>query len=67
MTAENLLASIIFSSIGLGAWIYGKKSGFWKPMVIGVILMVYPYFIAETWQMVLIGAVLTAALFIFRD
>jgi predicted phage tail protein len=67
MTAENLLASIIFSSIGLGAWIYGKKTGNWKPMVIGVVLMVYPYFIAETWQMVLIGAVLTAALFVFRD
>ena len=67
MTAENLLASIIFSAIGLGAWIYGKKSALWKPMVIGVILMIYPYFIAETWQMVLIGGLLTAALFIFRD
>lgn len=67
MTAENLLASMIFGAIGLGAWIYGKKSALWKPMAIGVVLMVYPYFIAETWQMVLIGAALTAALFIFRD
>ncbi len=67
MTAGNLLASVIFSAIGLGAWIYGKKSALWKPMAIGVVLMVYPYFIAETWQMVLIGCGLTAALFVFRD
>ena len=67
MTPGNLLASIIFSSIGLGAWIYGKRTGLWKPMAIGVVLMVYPYFIAETWQMMLIGGALTAALFVFRD
>ena len=67
MTAGNLLASVIFSAIGLGAWIYGKKTALWKPMAIGVVLMVYPYFVTETWQMTLIGIVLTAALFVFRD
>ena len=67
MTAENLLCSIIFSAIGLGAWIYGKKSALWKPMIIGGILMIYPYFVADTLLMALIGCALTASLFVFRD
>jgi len=67
MTAENLLAGIIFSAIGMGAAVYGKKSQQWKPMVIGIALMAYPYFVAEAWQTTLIGAALTAALFVFRD
>jgi hypothetical protein len=67
MTAENLLAGFIFSTVGLGAWIYGKKNGLWKPMIIGGTLMVYPYFITDTWPMVLVGCTLTASLFVFRD
>jgi predicted phage tail protein len=67
MTPENLLAGIIFSSIGLGATIYGKKMGLWKTMVIGIALMAYPYFTADAVLTTLIGLALTAALFAFRD
>ena len=41
---SNLFAGIIFGSIGLGAFIYGKKNAFWRPVVIGIMLMAYPYF-----------------------
>jgi predicted phage tail protein len=66
MSAENLLAGVIFSAIGLGAFIYGKKQGLWPATILGCLLMVYPYFTTETWQTVLIGGALTLGLFVLR-
>ena len=43
-----LLGSILFGAIGLGAFIYGKRVILYKPMVIGGILMTYPYFVPQT-------------------
>ena len=63
---SNLFAGLIFGSIGLGAFIYGKKNAFWRPMVIGIILMAYPYFLSGTLLIYLIGIVLTAALYFWR-
>jgi len=51
----------------MGAFVYGKKQGLPKPMIIGIALMAYPYFVESGWLIFLIGALLTAALFVFRD
>ena len=67
MMAANLMGGILFGSIGFGAVIYGKKQASIKSMIIGGALMAYPYFIPNTILLYLIGAVLTGALFIFRD
>lgn len=64
---SNLLAGIIFGMIGLIAFIYGKRTQAWRPMIIGVILMAYPYFISGTVLLYLIGTALTAALFFWRE
>jgi hypothetical protein len=63
---SNLFAGIIFGSIGLGAFVYGKKNVSWRPMAIGIILMAYPYFLSGTLFIYLIGIVLTAALYFWR-
>jgi hypothetical protein len=63
----NLVGSVLFGIFGLAAFVYGKKNMKWKAMSIGFVLMVYPYAVSETWLMYLIGCVLTAALFVFRD
>jgi len=62
----NLFAGLIFGSIGLVAFIYGKKTASFRPLIIGIVLMVYPYFIPGTWLIYLIGIVLTAALYFWR-
>ncbi len=67
MSGTNLLGGIIFGSIGFAAFIYGKKQASAKPMIFGITLMAYPYFIRNTTAMYGIGILLTAALFIFRD
>lgn len=64
MTTSNIIGGIIFGGIGFAAFIYGKKTASARPMMIGLGLMVYPYFIANTLWMYAVGALLTAALFI---
>ena len=65
-TTVNLLGQVLFGAIGMGAFIYGKKQGIFMAMLLGVILMAYPYFVPDTALLYLIGGILTACLFIFR-
>jgi len=65
MSSANILASVIFGSIGLAAFIYGKKQLNFKAMVIGIVLMVYPYFVQNPIALFALGGVLTLLLFIF--
>ena len=65
--AAGIFAWVLFGAIGCAAFVYGRKMLAWKPMVLGVALMVYPYFIAATWALYAVGAALCVALFLFRD
>ena len=59
MTAV-LLWGLFFGSIGLGFFIYGRKQRAVVPMICGLALMVFPYFVSNTILLVGIGAVLIA-------
>ncbi|MBG7609199.1 MAG: hypothetical protein IZT59_14400 [Verrucomicrobia bacterium] len=63
----NILAAFIFGSIGWGAWRYGRKLDLWKPVVIGLALMVYPYFIYNAWLLWGIGVALLVTLWFHHD
>ena len=65
--AGNFLGGLIFGAIGFVALAYGKRQASVKVMAIGVALMVYPYFVANTPVLYAIGVVLTASLFVVRD
>ena len=67
LSPANLIGGMVFGSIGFVAFIYGKRLSLWKPMLCGIALMVYPYFIADTAMMLAIGALGTGALFFLRD
>jgi hypothetical protein len=60
MSTATLLWGLLFSSIGLGFFLYGKKQRAVVPLVCGLALMVYPYFIANVPVLIGIGIVLTA-------
>jgi hypothetical protein len=62
-----LFASLLFGAVGLGAFLYGKKMVLYKPMIIGIVLMAFPYFVPQTWLLYTIGCALCLALYIFRD
>ncbi len=55
-SASYLFASLIWGSLGLGYFIYGKKQGSWPPMVGGVVMMGASYFVASALWMSLLGA-----------
>lgn len=67
MTAANILGGVIFGTVGFVAFVYGKKMSSYKPLFLGLALMIYPYFIPSTLWVYIIGAVLTTALFVWRD
>ena len=67
MSAWNMVVSTIFSGVGFVALMYGKKQGRFNLMVLGGILMTYPYFITSTLLMFAIGAALTFAVFRLKD
>ncbi len=67
MNAGVLLWGLLFSSIGLGFFLYGKKQRAVVPLVCGLVLMIYPYFIPNVIALVAIGVVLTAVPYFFRS
>ncbi|MBP8098985.1 MAG: amino acid transport protein [Acinetobacter sp.] len=61
MNTVPLLLGVVFSSIGLGYFIYGKKQQRTMPIICGIALMTYPYFIENTVVLILIGIILCIA------
>jgi len=49
---------LLFGSVGLGFFIYGKKQKAAVPLVCGLVLMIFPYFISNTILLVAIGVAL---------
>ena len=59
MTTTQLLLGVLFSSIGLGYFLYGKKQKVTVPLVCGLVLMIFPYFVENTTMLTLIGIILS--------
>ena len=51
----------------MGAFVFGKRRGLPKPMIIGVALMGYPYFVSDGSLVFIIGAALCYLLYLFRE
>ncbi len=66
MNTAELLWGVLFSSIGLGYFIYGRRQHRMIPLVCGVVLMVYPYFVPNTTVLVIIGAIFVAVPYFIR-
>jgi hypothetical protein len=63
---STLLWGIIFGSIGLGFFVYGKKQKAIVPILSGIGLMVFPYFISNVYVMILSGIVMVALPYFIR-
>ena len=56
----QLLWGVLFGSIGLGYFIDGKKQRVVVPLICGLALMLFPYFVSNTMLLVGSGVVLIA-------
>ena len=63
----KIIAWIIFGAIGFGVFIYGKKERSVKPLVVGIALMGYPYFVNNTFWLYAVGVGLCLLLYFWRD
>lgn len=66
LNTSTLFWGLLFGSIGLGFFIYGKKQKVLVPFLCGLALMVFPYFISNTLPLVTIGVALIALPYFFR-
>jgi hypothetical protein len=60
-----LLWGVVFGSVGLAYFIYGKKQQRFVPLLCGIALMAFPYFISNTVLLVVVGLVLSAVPYFF--
>jgi hypothetical protein len=61
---EGLLIGMIAGVFGVAYFIYGKKQQKFAPMIAGVLLCVYPYFVESVLWSAVIGALLLASPFV---
>ena len=62
----TLMLSFLFGSIGAGYFLYGKKQQQCVPLLTGIALCVYPYFLSNGYAIVVVGVILTAVPWFIR-
>jgi hypothetical protein len=66
MNTSSLICGLIFGSIGIGFFVYGKRQRAIVPLVCGVALMIFPYFVSSAILLVVIGVALVALPYFVR-
>ncbi|MBJ9955273.1 MULTISPECIES: amino acid transport protein [unclassified Acinetobacter] len=66
MNSTALFLGLIFSSIGLGYFIYGKKQKMTMPFICGIALMIFPYFFENNLLISAMGILLCLIPWFFR-
>ena len=66
MDSTMLVWEILFSAIGLGFFSYGKKQKALIPLVTGISLFIFPYFVSNITLLVVIGFTLISLPYFIR-
>jgi hypothetical protein len=66
MNATQLFLGVIFSSIGLGYFLYGKKQKMTVHLVCGLVLMFFTYLIESTALISIMGIILSVIPYFLR-
>ena len=66
MNTATLMWGLLFGSIGFGFFIYGRRQKAVLPLLSGLGLMVFPYFVSNSLLVVAIGIVLVALPFVIK-
>jgi hypothetical protein len=62
----TLMFSMLFGSIGLGYFMYGKKQHKLVPLLAGIVLCMYPYFMSNVSALVGVGILFTVVPWFIR-
>jgi hypothetical protein len=61
-----LLWGVLFGSVGVGFFIYGRRQRAPVPLVTGIALFLLPYFISNVYLLVAVGAALAVLPYFVR-
>jgi hypothetical protein len=61
-----LIWGMLFGSIGFGLFIYGKKQKKVVPLLTGIALFVFPYFVPSVTVLIIVGVILVALPYFVR-
>ena len=64
---DDLVEENLRLGIGLGFFLYDKKQSRAVPLLCGVALMIYPYFMPNVYALLAVGAALLAIAYFVRD
>ncbi len=67
MDFNLIMVSMVFGTVGMGMFMYGKNAGRMVPLGVGVGLMVVPYFIPNLLAMVVVCGGMLAVPWVIRD
>ncbi|EDP99361.1 hypothetical protein [Shewanella benthica] len=59
-SASIMVWSVLFASIGMGYFMYGRKQKAIVPLCIGLSLFVFPYFMSSVTMLLIVGIILVA-------
>jgi hypothetical protein len=64
LSFATIMWGLVFGSLGVGYFIYGKKQANGPALVTGIALCVVPYFISSLWILIPVGLALAAVPFV---
>ena len=65
-SSSQILWSMLFGSIGMVFFLYGKKQKAVVPLLTGITLFIFPYFISNVYALVAVGAGIVAVPYFVR-
>jgi len=66
MNEASLLWSVLFGGFGIGYFSYGRKQKLIVPLLTGIALLVYPYFMPNITSLVIVGLLLVVLPYFVR-
>ncbi|MCA9522492.1 MAG: hypothetical protein KC609_16045 [Myxococcales bacterium] len=67
MSLETMVWALVFGSVGLAYFLYGKRQKKSIPLICGLLLMAFPYFVTRRLPLIAIGVLLTAIPYFVRS
>ena len=64
--SSQFIWGMIFGVIGFSFFIYGKNQQAIVPLITGIVLCIFPYFISNVYMLVIVGCALVALPYFVR-
>ena len=62
----RLMLILLFSIFGMAFFVFGRKQSRAGILLVGILLMIFPYFVSDIWAIAAIGTVLTFVPLVIR-